>query len=302
MKCVLYDSNAYKFSQGIIDSWVSNGHEVLYGVNYDRLETDDTDIIYFEWCDSNLKWFTNNEPKPKKAKVVVRIIDIDAWAGHPGGVNWDMVDKIIFISPLIQKYVNETFQIPDRVEQKLIPCGVDVDKFTLVDKPDAHSVVWVANDIWEMKGFHLALMTLKALPVSAKLHVRGHYNDNGPYKWYCENYIDKNDLRDRIEFIDSVKDMNEVYHRGSHILLTSLKEAFSYAVAEGMACGLKPTIMRCPGIDELWPKDMIVETPMHATVRIMLGNNDPQSYRDLVSKLYPIDKMMKSINSFLGIQ
>ena len=67
-------------------------------------------------------------------------------------------------------------------------------------------------------------------------------------------------LKNKIEFVDWVEDLNAWLADKSHILSFSLEESFHYAIGNGMAAGLKPVIHAWNESREIWPNEYIFET------------------------------------------
>ena len=80
---------------------------------------------------------------------------------------------------------------------------------------------------------------------SYHLYIRGVFQDER-LKMATMTMIDELRLKDKIEFVDWVDDLNSWFADKSHILSFSLEESFHYAIGEGMAAGLKPSSM--PGM------------------------------------------------------
>lgn len=79
----------------IIDEWEKNKNfdsriKMLNQVNY----------IFCEWCSNNATWYSNNK-KPEQ-KLIIRLHRWELYSRHFFQINWQNVDKIIFISPYIQ--------------------------------------------------------------------------------------------------------------------------------------------------------------------------------------------------------
>lgn len=262
MKIAVFDPNLPKFTEGVLAHWRAN-HEVKVERYYNPALVEWADVVWFDTCDNNLKSGTYPPDNPDFAgydmhdmdlsnkKIIVRVIDIEAWYGHHNNADWNLVDDVIFIAPHIQKLVEKDIDFEatgTRIHS--IPCGVDTDKFNFVPKPVGKKIAWVCEK-WPTKGIDYMLQIMALLPKDYELHTIGGWNDR--YEWekaYQEDFIARNDIK----FFDYawVEDQNEWLADKDFILSTSKKEGFGYSIAEGMSKGLFPVIHRFYGCDDLW--------------------------------------------------
>src|SRR3972149_6387411 len=154
----LFDPNCYKFTQDVMDNWRLS-HEVEESFYYDPKLVEWADIVWFETCDNNLHQATKGAGEgcklyelPKK-RIICRVIDIEAWCGLHRNVDWNYVDDVIFIAQHIKELVERDINFADYgVRVHLIPCGVNMDKFTFRKDPiNTKKIAWVAHR-WDAKG------------------------------------------------------------------------------------------------------------------------------------------------------
>jgi hypothetical protein len=308
VKIAVFDPNVFKFTQGMIDSWVRDGHEVRQEVYYNPELVRWADTVFFYTCDNNLNvashgmsdhpdWAMDNMDLTGK-KIIVRCIDIECWLGHHKNARWDLVTDVIFNTDHIRELVTRDIDFAAKnVKVHQIQEGVDMDRFTFVDKPIGKKIAWVCEK-WPTKGIDLALQIMAMLPLTGyELHTIGGWNDR--YEWeraYQEDFI----LRNGINFIDhgNVPDVNEWLADKDFILSCSKKEAFGYNIAEGMAKGLIPVIHNFYGAKDIWG-EFTWETVDQAVELITMVTQ--QQYRaevreDLVRKGYTLEHMMERLN------
>ena len=314
MKICVFDPWKYKFSQPIIDHWKEQGHDVRQTLYCDPEWIKWSDVSYFESIDNNLiAWNREMEPTPwrnarPQKKAIARGIDIDLWMRLPLGVDWTMVNDLILIQPWMEQvmraYLGDTVLPPITV----IPCGVDVNKFTYKERinPGFH-LAYVGN-LWEIKNPARAIEILYALvkknpSLPWKLTIVGDtqpLKNGSPYylnhmQWLVEHY----GLQDRVEFhTERIEDLVSFYHEIDYMIVTSYKEAFSYVTAEAMSCGVKPVIYHFWNADQIWPKELIYVTHEEA-VDIIMGEYHSRQYRDYVADKYPLSKMLESFDKLL---
>ena len=113
------------------------------------------------------------------------------------------------------------------------------------------------------------------------LYVRGEFQDPR-LELAVRRMIHELGLKNKIEFVDWVEDLNAWLADKSHILSFSLEESFHYAIGNGMAAGLKPVIHAWNESREIWPNEYIFRD-LDEFLKIVCENDfKPTTYRDLV--------------------
>lgn len=270
MNIAVFDPYKGKFFQDVVNRWESEGHEVRYERYYNPDNVQWADVVWFETCDNNFHVAStgdihgeDQEAKDGKIwdmhkmdlsnkKVIVRVIDIEAWYGHHNGGDWNLITDVVFIAPHIRKVVEKDidFGIFD-INIHEIPCGVNMNRFTASDKLDSKKIAWVCER-WPTKGIDYMLQIMAMLPKDYELHALGAWNDRYPWEQaYQEDFIKRHGIS-YYEY-DWVDDINEWYQDKGIILSTSKKEGFGYSIAEGMAVGAQPVIHHFYGAEHIWP-------------------------------------------------
>jgi 2-polyprenyl-3-methyl-5-hydroxy-6-metoxy-1,4-benzoquinol methylase len=90
------------------------------------------------------------------------------------------------------------------------------------------------------------------------------------------------DLRDKIEFVGWVNDLNTWFEDKSHILSFSLEESFHYAIGDGMSAGLKPVIHAWNESRDIWPEKFIFKDLDEFIDIVGSPDYDPKKYRKLI--------------------
>ena len=80
----------------------------------------------------------------------------------------------------------------------------------------------------------------------------------------------------------------------SFALCTSVVEGHPNALLEAMAVGIKPIIHNFPGAKELFPPELVYNTPEEA-IEILLGKYNAQEYRYYVEAHYDMNIVYKKI-------
>lgn len=321
-KIAIFDPYLRKFTAGMEAWWLSEGHEVRMDRYYNPEWAEKwADIIWFDTCDNNLASATN----PSEAilgddanyrpwdlhhmnltgkRVIVRPIDIEVWQGHQNAAIWDVVDDVIFIAPHIRDLAmtNGLPGLTASAGVHTIPCGVDLDRYAYYRRNPGFDIA-VISEKWTSKGTDLILqiaLKLQAIDARYKIHWLGRWSDHDWEKAYFDDFIKWHDLNfEFTEWIEGDNAIDEFLEGKNYLLHASHKEAFSYAVAEAMAKGIKPVFHRFYGADALWPRitwDGIDE----AVASIVSDYYDSAYYRQyLINHEYTLPQMMARINKII---
>lgn len=319
----MFDSYAGKFTDDMVNWWAKHGYEVKRETHYNPELVDWADIVWFDCADNNVlsatnpdqalkdEWKYSNRPGKwdmhemdmSKKKVIVRAIDIEIWSGSHAHTNmWPMVDDVIFLAPHIQQLMmSDSRPQQGTFKQHVIPCGVNLDRWTFKDRSDGFKIGVVA-ELWESKGVDLVLqiaMRLKQIDERYKIYWLGK---NQMYHWgkaYFDDMIKSLDLPIVYES-DYVEDLNNWWEDKNYVLHCSQKETYAYAVAEAMAKGIKPIFHRYYGADATWP-GLTWNSIDEAIDMITEEVYDSQSYRQyLIDHHLDLTSMMSSIEGVIN--
>lgn len=304
MTIALFDCCRFKFCKELIAHWESMGHTVLKTLYWDPRLVAKADITFFDWADMSLIRASNPEDPlykdngltiPKNKHIVCRCHDIDAWCGHYHSIKWELVNDLIFVAPHIKDLVLESLIPPPNLKIHLIRHGVNTDKFTLRKNPEKNNkIAWVGS-IKGHKCLELALQVLAENP-TFELHVAGSSLDSWELA-YVNDFVKRNNLK--FFYYGNIDDINTWLEDKSYILLTSFKEAFSFAIGEGMSKGLKPLIHRFFGADNVWDKKYLWDKVSECKKMLDEYDYNPQEYREYIENNYPLDKMLKAYDEIL---
>ena len=84
------------------------------------------DICWFEWCDG-LIIYGSKLAIAKERKIICRLHSYEAFTNYPSQVNWNNVDKLIFVAEHIQTFVIEKYKI-NKEKMIIIPNGVKIGR------------------------------------------------------------------------------------------------------------------------------------------------------------------------------
>ena len=318
MKLAMFDPYNGKFTDDMVDWWTRHGYEVKRETYYNPDLVVWADIVWFDTCDNNLLSATNPDAALKdqwayetkngywdmhdidlsKKKIVVRPIDIEVWQGHHAYDNmWSLVNDVIFLAPHIQQIMMaDSRPQQGSFKQHIIPCGVNLDRWTFKDRSDGFKIGVVAER-WVSKGVSEIIqiaMRLKEIDERYRIYWLGKNND---YHWeheYLRDSIRHNQLPLVLEE-DYVDDLDAWWEDKNYVLHASHKETYAYAVAEAMAKGIKPIFHRYYGADATWP-GLTWNSIDEAIDLITEMKYDSASYRQyLVDHNLDLEHMMQSI-------
>lgn len=301
-KIALFDCCRFKFSKVLIDHWEKQGHEVRKTLYWDPKMVEWSDVVFFDWTDNSMIRFSNPNDElytangltiPRNKRIITRCHDIDAWCGHYARVDWSLVDDLIFVGKHIQDLVLGNQPMPSNVNVHLFKHGIELERFPFRNKAKGNKIAWVGRIVGH-KCIELALQVLAENP-TYELHCLGSSLDSWEL-YYVNDFCKRNNLK----FFHTPESPNvdEFLQDKDYILLTSFKEAFSYAIGEGMAKGLKPLIHHFYGAENVWPQKYIWEKV--SDVKPMLeGDYNPQEYHDFIANNYPMDNFFKQYDDLI---
>ncbi len=318
MKIAMMDPYYLKFTSGMVDWWREKGHEVRVSRYYDPQLVEWADLLWFDTCDNNLASATNpgsaimdddsnfqpwdlRDHDLTGKRIIVRPIDIEVWQGAQHAAKWDLIDEVIFIAP----HIYRLFDIPLKKTAHIVPCGVDLDKYTFADRNHGFDI-GVVSEKWTSKGTDLILqvaLKLKAIDERYKIHWLGRWSD---YQWeqaYFNDFITHHNLNfEFTEWIEGDNAVDEFLEGKNYLLHASHKEGYSYATAEAMAKGIKPVVHRFYGADELWP-GLTWDSVDQAVQSIAQSEYyESPAYRQyLIDHGYTLESMMQKIDKIIGV-
>ena len=301
MKICVIDGWGGKFTAPVAAHWRAIGHEVVTSAYWGPELVEAADIAYFYPVDNNLIQASKKQKKPPSVRIVAEAVDIDIYAGHPGAVNWEYVDALVFMARHMKDLSDSKFNIPKELPQYIVPGGVDVDKWPLRRNTSrGYNVAWIGR-FWIAKNVFGALQIFNQLIKTDpdnpwRLYLRGENYDPLWWQKHVEAYLEANPrLKERVEFVPWVDDLNEWLEDMSFLINTSFKEAFSYVTCQAAAKGIKVVMQMTNGMDRVWPSEWIFQTHDEA-VDMMLEGYDPETYRSYVGDTYPLSKRCEMLD------
>lgn len=301
-----------KFTRPMFDYWTRKGHEVRTDIYWGPQFVEWADICWFYPVQNNLIQASRKQEKPEDTLIIAEAVDVDIYAAHPGAVNWDFVDHLVFMADHMRDYALGRFKKLRRFPQDhihVIPGGLDLDRWTLrADRPKGYNVAFVGR-LWIAKNVFGAVQIFNQLIKTDpdhpwRLFIRGEkYHPEQWWQRQVESYIELDpDLKSRVTFVPQQKSMNEWLENMDFLLQTSFKEAFGYVIAEALAKGIRPVIQTTTGAEKIWPSFWVFRTHDEA-VRMFLENGDsPADRRAWIEEVYPLSGRVRMFEEICGLR
>lgn len=253
------------------------------------------DIVLFNWSDWFLKHWSNQEKGTGK-KYIAFLRSYELWdTNNPWEVNWDNVDHLIFVNPLIRQCFldNAKEQIKEfTTPTYFIPNGIDLDEWRFIDRRPNKKIAWV-NDLCHKKGIQLLIQFAFQMPYDYSIFPAGSQGD--ARRSFYFNYITQAmRTSSKIAPIRRYKDVQEFLGNKSYALCTSIVEGHPNALLEAMAVGIKPLIHNFPGSKDLFPEKFIWNT-IDEAIEILKGDYNSAEYRAFVEDKYDMNKVYPRI-------
>jgi len=242
-------------------------------------------IIFFEWA-NNVAVIGTNYKKIEGKKVIIRLHSYEIFTDFPKQINWDVVDRLIFVAPHIREILNELSPgIIDKVKTTIVYNGVDIDKIKSLNPGSGYNIAIVALINYK-KNPPMTLQIMRELVDIDKryiLHWAGTFQDPR-YQIYFDYMIKEMKLENNIKFYGYIEEMDEFWKGKNYLLSTSIHEGHPYNIMEGMIRDIKPIIHGFRGAKELYPSDLLFNTTKEAVDKITGNCYNIRGYRDWVIK------------------
>jgi glycosyltransferase involved in cell wall biosynthesis len=274
---VLVDRGQMDFIQPVIDSWISQGKEVVSAsslADIDEIVKWEPDIIFCEWGGELAAEITKRNPK---ARIVVRLHGYEVYSGLVQSVDWLAVDNVICVSKrLLSDFLQKCPVADSACRIHVVPGGVPISSEMDGIQADGKQIAMLGF-VNDRKNIPLALQILAKCPKHT-LHIAGEWQSQ-ELKNYVDHMARELGVSDRLKIYGRVEDKWEFLKDKDFILSTSTRETFHYAIAEGMMCGLKPVIHNWPSADEFYSREFIFNTSSEA-VKMLSNAGGPEVYRN----------------------
>jgi len=257
------------------------------------------DVVWFEWCDQIL--VEASQLLDKTAAVVCRLHSYEIFSDFPERVNWDFVDRLVFVAPHMQRLFEQYFpRAAQRVEKAVIPNGVDVNRFTFRERKPGFNLAYVGY-INHKKNPSLLLQCIHRLVQEDRryrLYVAGIHQERR-FEVYWNHMIQTLGLQDHVIMEGWVDDIDAWLEDKNFLISTSVHESFGYNIAEAMAKGIKPLIHNFCGAGEIWPEEFLFNTLDELVDVIESNEYDSLRCRDWIKEKYDLNIVVNNMEEEL---
>lgn len=274
-----------------LDSWKYLSGPTDREFSQDLLRS--SDIIIGEWARPNNIWIQNNAPD--SSRLIVRAHRYEVTTDFPKHIDMARFEAAVVIVPWVGRTLVQKFGWPEE-KMVFIPNYINQQYFSRRKLPGAEFTLGIVGITPDIKRVDLALdllRMLRTLDPRFNLRVRSgnpmdhpHWKDNHIMRaqWGSVMTRLRHDplLRDSVHFDVPGRDMGSWYQQIGIILSTSDLEGSHVALAEGIASGAVPVARRWPGIETLWPEEIIFDS-MDDAVRHILSMTDSALREEVVS-------------------
>ena len=280
-------------------------------------EVQKADVVWLEWANEMAIQATRQLIPPTK-RVILRLHSYEALTPQLlRGVNWDVVNDVIFVSSYIKEYVNGI--IPQQLKtckQHVIPNGVRMETLDFpVRQPFENSEIGPRSSFTLGMLGHLnnkkGLMNLcqafyavynyadQHTGAEVKLKVGGTWQDPR-YENYFFHFMEKTYLFLAVEVMQVPQGgASKFFSDVDVVLCTSPWESQNMSVMEGMACGCKPAVHWFPGAERHYQQESIWLTYVDL-INVIYGPHKPEDYRDYIYSKFGFADALLEIGKVIG--
>lgn len=292
--CALVDRGQLDFIQPVIDEWARQGKDVTICSRACDVPAD-SEIVWCEWAALECAAYTKRE---KTARIIVRVHGYETHSGYIEQVNWSNVDDVIFVADYLHDMaVSRCPAISEYCNAYIVPGGVDTGKFTIADGKTGTKIAMACFGN-SKKNFPMALQIMAKLPEKYTLHIATEWQEDRD-EMYFRHMREVLGLEGRVTLHQWQTDLNEFYADKDFYLSCSTEESFHYALAEGMAAGLKPLIHAWKSAHDFYDEKWIFGTVDEA-VDMVLAGVSPIEYADYAKAELDVSRNLIRINRVIA--
>ncbi len=294
---VLVDRGQMDFIQPVIDDWRRQGKDVCAATelaDIDEVLAWGPDIIFCEWGGELAVEVTKRKPN---TRIIVRLHGYEVYNNAISLIDWLAVDSVICVSQQILGDFLRRCPVADRACRiHVVHGGVSLPDIGSTFAKTGGTDIAMLGFVNDRKNIPLALQILAGCPKHT-LHIAGEWQSD-ELRLYVEHMARELGVIDRLKIYGRVADKWEFLKDKDFILSTSTRETMHYAVAEGMACGLRPVVHNWPSAEEFYPKDCIFNSVQDAVKMLSatVGTDDRIRWREYAEKRLNESAMLMRVN------
>ena len=291
------DSFLEDIINGLLDDYVvkkiivNNLNEIDRGMEW-------ADICWFEWCDELIEYGSKHRLAESK-KVICRLHSYEAFDLDLNNIDWNNIDKIIFVSQKIKSVVLERYNI-DNKKAVFIPNGININKYKYSNRSKGFNLAYVGYINYK-KGPMLLLHTFKAvydIDKRYKLYIAGEFQDYRDYM-YFQQMIKELGMEENIIFEGWQDSLDNWLEDKNYILCTSLLESQNISIMQAMSKGIKPIIHNFVGARDIYDADYIWNTIDEAVNMILDKEYNSKGYLEFIKRNYFIENKIINIKELI---
>lgn len=256
------------------------------------------DICWFEWCDELVAYGSKLSLAEEK-KIICRLHSYEAFTNYPSDVNWDNVDKLIFVGDHLRNFILDNFSI-EKDNTVVISNGVCHAKWSFEERKPGFNIAY-AGYINYKKGPMLLLHTFKAIfdkDNRYKLFIAGEFQDHRDVL-YFQQMIKEFGMEKNIIFQGWQDNLDKWLEDKNYILCTSILESQNMSIMQAMAKGIKPIIHNFVGAKNIYPNSLIWNTINEAIDMITSKEYYSQQYCDYIKNNFEMEDRIEEIKTLL---
>jgi glycosyltransferase involved in cell wall biosynthesis len=220
----------------------------------------DSDVSFFEWASEMLEVASH---MPKYSPIITRLhsFELEEWANR---INWDNVDKVIFVSDAIRKKF--IVQYPAHAEKTvLVYNSISVKKFSSSQRSFDFSLGMLCS-IQPIKRVYETILVVKELcdqGYHPSLHIAGAPSQNNLQDRYyvaVQGLVEKLCLQEVVKFYGNVDDPASWLQNIDIFISNSFWEGMQTALLEAMASGCYCLAHFWDGAEEALPSNNLYVT------------------------------------------
>ena len=298
-----------------IDEW--KGH-AIHDEAASRTHLEWAEYIWCEWLLGNAEWYSWN--KKKHQRLVIRMHRMELERTHGDRLNIEAVDAVVAVSTLFFERLLECFPNIPREKARLVHNYVRTEEYDRTWHDDQLFTISMIGILPSRKGFLRGLEILHRLRQEDsrfRLEIFGkrpeelswiaRNPEEMAYFQKCNDFIQSNGLTDAVRFnghVD-VKTALAKYIVGYVLSVSDPDdgipggESFHLAVADGIASGGVGLVIKWPGAEFIWPKEIIVDNQTELYQTINRLKSDKKSFTNLSTLGIELMEKNYSISNFI---
>ena len=251
------------------------------------------DIIFCEWMQSYVEWFSKNVKKDQK--LFIRAHKYEASLSYGHNIDFNNVTGVITINYFLLEIFSNIFSIP-REKMFVLNNIVETSIYSKNKTPDYRKNIALVGYVPNWKGYHRALEIINHLNKhdDFKLYLFGKdwceldwvKNDKTQFEYLdkCEEYIEEHDLSKYI-IKQGWVDRTNMFSNIGYVLSVSDIEGSHLSPTESNADLTMSLILNWPGASYVHPPEIIFESIDDIEAYILDTYDNDEKYMETVKFL-----------------